>query len=72
MERLTKEQAVLISAFTGILCCKSFGDVHEYIEKVAGRPVFTHEMGNRDFMEKIKEKVKPEFIKIIYLTDKQT
>jgi uncharacterized protein involved in cysteine biosynthesis len=70
MERLTKEQAVLISAFTGILCCESFGDLHEYIEKVAGRPVFTHEMGNRDFMEKIKEKVKPEFKKIIYLTDK--
>lgn len=63
---LTKEQATIISAFTGILCCESFGDVHEYIEKIAGRPVYTHEMGNTPFMAEIKEKIRPDFMKIVY------
>jgi len=41
--RLTKEQAVIISGFTGYLCC-DFGDMHAEIEKRLGHPVWTHEI----------------------------
>lgn len=68
MKRLTKEQAAIIGAYTGILV-GNFGDMHEYIEKIAGRPVYTHEMGNTLFMAEIKEKIKPDLMKIVNIDD---
>ena len=41
--RLTVEQAVIISGYTGYMCC-AFSDLHKAIEKRLGRPVLTHEM----------------------------
>ena len=41
--RLTKEQAVIVSGFTGFLCC-DFSDLHVEIERRLGRPVWTHEL----------------------------
>jgi nitrate/TMAO reductase-like tetraheme cytochrome c subunit len=40
--KLTTEQAVIISAYTGFLICE-FSQMHEAVEKVLGRPVWTHE-----------------------------
>lgn len=60
---MTKHEAAVIGAFTGVLC-GDFGDLHEYIEKVMDRPVFTHEMGDKEFMDKVKDKTKPDFIAI--------
>lgn len=65
MTRLTKEQAAIISAYTGITCCE-FGIVHEYIEKVLGRPVWTHELADKALLEKIKEASKQDFLAICY------
>lgn len=65
MKRLTKEQANIISAYTGFLV-GDFGDMHEYIEKVMGRPVLTHEMGNTKFMQSLREKVKEDLYSICY------
>ncbi len=62
-DRLTKEQAAIIGAYTGFLCGQ-FSDMHELIERVMGRPVWTHEMGNPDFMEKVRKAVQPEFLSI--------
>lgn len=45
---------------------ESFSDLHEYIEKIAERPVFTYEMGKTDFMIKLQEKLKPQILEIIY------
>lgn len=64
MIKLTKEQAVVISAFTGVLAC-DFGDMHEYIEKKLGRPVFTHEMASEKVMEEIKAATKQDFLSLI-------
>ncbi len=47
MKQLTKEQAIVLTGFTGKLCC-DFGDFHEDIEKRLGRPVFTHELATLD------------------------
>lgn len=42
---MTKQEKIIVSAYTGTLMC-DFSDVHEYIEKKLGRPVFTHEMAD--------------------------
>lgn len=42
----------------------SFDDVHEYIERVLGRPVFTHELAAIHIQEEIREKVKADFLEL--------
>lgn len=61
MERLTRQQAAVIGAYTGI-ACGPFGDIHEYIEKVLGRPVWTHELASRDMWDKIKTATNADFM----------
>ena len=55
---------VVLSAYTGILMC-DFSEVHKYIEKLLGRPVWTHELASEALWSEIKEKAKPDFHKII-------
>ncbi len=64
MDRLTSEQAAVIGAFTGILA-GPFSDMHEYIEKIMGRPVWTHEMANDAVWAEIKEKARADFLAIV-------
>ena len=63
MKKLTKEQAVIISAYTGVLCC-NFSDMHEYVEKLLGRPVWTHEFGSKLVKDEIEAKSKSDFLSI--------
>ena len=60
---ITKDEMSIISAYTGILM-GDFSDMHEYIERIMDRPVFTHEMGNKDICQQIKENAKPDFLKL--------
>ena len=63
-EKLTREQAAIVGAFTGYLC-GPFSDVHATIERVMGRPVWTHEMGSSGgIMEEVRERMKAEFLAI--------
>ncbi|MCW8961227.1 MAG: hypothetical protein OQK29_06665, partial [Ignavibacteriaceae bacterium] len=48
---------------TGILC-GDFSDLHRYVEKIMGRPVFTHEMGNSEIYDQIKKRSKDDFLAI--------
>jgi hypothetical protein len=57
--RLTREQSAVIGAYTGILC-GPFVDMHEYIERIMGGPIFTHQMPS--LREKIREASKPDFL----------
>lgn len=61
--RLTREQAAIISAATGVLV-GPFGDMHEYVERIMGRPVWTHEMGDKETAKKIREAAMPDLLKI--------
>lgn len=63
MNKLTREQAALIGAYTGILC-GPFGDVHEKIEQTLGRPVFTHEMADKELWALVRTKLKDEFASV--------
>lgn len=62
-QKLTKTQAAIIGAYTGITA-GPFEDMHEYIEKIMGRPVFTHELANTNTIAEIKQKAKPDFLVI--------
>ena len=62
---MTHEEAVLTSAYTGYLLTKDFSDVHEFCEKVLGRPILTHEFGIEETLKEIREKCKPMIIKMI-------
>ena len=58
---MTRRESAIIGAFTGVLC-GPFDALHEYVEEIMGRPVFTHEMGYKTIADEIKEKSKPDFI----------
>lgn len=62
MQKFTKEQAIIISGYTGIMACK-FGDLQEDVEKRLGRPVWTHEFGSEAGLnETIRELYRADFI----------
>lgn len=60
---MTKQEKVIVSAYTGKLMC-DFGDAHEYIEKKLGRPVYTHELADKNIWKEIEEKSKEDFLDI--------
>ena len=41
-----------------------FDDVHKYIQKKLGRPVFTHELSDKGIQKEIEEKSKEDFLEI--------
>lgn len=60
---MTVREGAILSAYTGILLCESFSPVHEYIECILGRPVFTHEIPM--LKDEIEEKSRGDFMEII-------
>ncbi len=65
MQKLTKEQSVIISAYTGFIAC-SLGDLHKSVEKKLGRPIWTHQFGDEAMMEEIRDAFREDFIAICY------
>ena len=61
MQKLTKEQAIVLTAYTGVTCCP-FSDFHKECEKRFGRPIFTHEFSSEKLCEEIKEAFKADFM----------
>lgn len=60
---MTKREAAIVSAYTGVMLGE-FYDLHGYIEEVMDRPVLTHELGNKDIVEELKERSKHDFISL--------
>jgi hypothetical protein len=58
---MTKYEANVISAYTGILCAP-VSQVHEFIQCILGREVFVSELA--DCRDEIKNATKPEFLRI--------
>ena len=63
IQKLTKEQAVIISGFTGILCGE-FSDFHADVEKRLGRGVQTFEFGFKEFLAEVKRLYEADFIEM--------
>lgn len=63
MQKLTTEQAIVLSGFTGVLCVNDFSLLHIDINKRLGRPVYTHEMP--DIINEIKEAYRADFMAML-------
>jgi len=63
MQRLTKEQAAIIGAYTGYLA-GDFGDLHAYAERKLGRQVWTHEFASKQLVEELRAAAREDFLSI--------
>jgi hypothetical protein len=63
MTKLTREQAAVISAYTGFLA-GPFSDMHEYAERILGYPVFTHQFASEELTETLQQKAKMDFLSL--------
>lgn len=63
---MTKHECAIVMAHTGIcmLTGDDFGIYHEYIEKIIGRPVWTHELAIPEIAEEITEKSLNDFLEL--------
>jgi hypothetical protein len=68
VKKLTKEQAAIIGLYTGYTC-GAFADVQELADKLLGYPTFTHQFGDKQFVDMLQEKVKPMFISLCHTAD---
>ena len=69
-QRLTKEQAAIIGAYTGVTC-GLFSDIHEYAETKLGRQIWTNEFGRNDLVNELKIASKQDFLDICFVKDKE-
>lgn len=63
---MTKHECAIVMAHTGIcmLTGDDFGIYHKYIEKIMGRPVWTHELAIPEIAEEITEKSLNDFLEL--------
>jgi hypothetical protein len=60
---MTKHEAAVMSAFTGVLCAP-FDVFHAYVEKIMERPVYTSELGEPAVADAIKVRARTDFLEI--------
>lgn len=58
--KLTKEQAAIIAAYTGILCGDMI-DFRRYAERVLGHPMYTHDFANSGIWAALRLASKADF-----------
>lgn len=63
--RLTKEQAAIIGAYTGVTV-GPFDDIKEYAERKLGRQLWTHEMGTDAFEQELREAAREDFLAVVH------
>lgn len=66
---MTREEAILLSAYTGFLLVQDFSDVHKFCEDTLGRPIWTHEFADKDVQKEIQDKLRPQIMKLIQSTN---
>ena len=60
---MTKEEKIIVSAYTGYLMC-DISEVHKYIQEKLGRPIWSHEFAFKSVQEEVKEKTKEDFLRL--------
>ncbi len=59
---MNKREAAIISAYTEVSFGGShFSEFHKYVEEKFGHPVWTHEMGSKEFWDELKILSKDDF-----------
>lgn len=63
---MTDREKAIVMAYTGVamLTGEKFSIFHKYIEEICGRPIWTHELANANVINEIKEKSKPDFLRL--------
>lgn len=62
---MTWKEAILLSAYTGVLLVPDFSDVHKFCEDTLGRPIWTHEFADQDVQKEIREKLRPQIMELV-------
>lgn len=60
---MTKREGAIVSAYTGFLI-GDFSEMHKYTEELMGRQVMTLEFADKDFVKKLQNKSREDFINI--------
>jgi hypothetical protein len=62
--KLTRRQAAIIGAFTGI-ACGPFEDMHEYVDSLPSfKGIMTHSFASKEVWAKIKKECEADFLAI--------
>lgn len=63
---MTLEERVIVETYTGY--CMTSGDerdaVYKYMQKLLGRPVYTHELAQESVVKMLQEKSKYDFVNL--------
>ena len=62
--RITDEQGIIITAYTGVLMC-DFAAFHLAVQAKLGRPVWSHEFAVREVADEIKAAFREDFMAIL-------
>lgn len=62
---MTREEAILLSAYTGFLLAPDFSEVHKFCEDTIGRPIWTHEFADSCVQKEIQEKLRPQIMELV-------
>ena len=62
---MTREEAILLSAYTGFLLVPDFSEVHKFCEDALGHPIWTHEFADSCVQKEIQEKLRPQIMELI-------
>jgi hypothetical protein len=62
-QKLTRRQAAIIGAFTGITA-GPFEDVQQLGDELMGHSTWTHEYANEKFVDELRERARPLFLAI--------
>ena len=62
---MTREEAILLSAYTGFLLAPDFSEVHKFCEDTLVRPIWTHEFADRCVQKEIQEKLRPQIMELV-------
>ena len=60
---MTLKERVIVEVYTGY-CMTSpeeKDEVYKYMAEIMGRPVFTHELADKQIQERLREKARPDF-----------
>jgi len=60
---MTKKEAAIVTAYTGIVIGE-FSEAHKYMQEKLGRPIFTHELAEKKVVDLIKTLALEDFVNI--------
>ena len=63
---MNDRERAIVETYTGIcmLTGNKTNEVYRYMEEIMGRPVYTHELADERIQQELKEKAKPDFLKL--------